>query len=146
MIPATNLEIRLIVYLIAYGIAYLFLNDIVSEIYKSFIKKWKKIVCLLSYFIFVVVITHYYIENLQDGFIPELFIIFITIGLLIYYLFLRKTSKLLINKIKEFYLINNKKIKKILIRLLYSPTLIIIIRKRWENYYQKLKKSNKKQK
>lgn len=123
MIHTLNEELYIIIYLIFFGLY-------ISSTYDFFLKvltetKTSKILNILFQIVFCILqltITYFFTYKLAAGYIPIYFIIFVILGVLIYYFICRKT---LISTTSQFIKICkklniNKKIKS----LLYSQTVI----------------------
>ena len=123
MIHTLNEELYIIIYLIFFGLY-------ISSTYDIFLKvltetKTSKILNILFQIFFCILqltITYFFTYKLAAGYIPIYFIIFVILGVLIYYFICRKT---LISTTSQFIKICkklniNKKIKLIL----YSQTVI----------------------
>ena len=104
-----NLEIKIIVNIIAFSILFFSTWDLYISIKSKFIKKrFLNIFFDLLFILITIYITYTYTYLLASGYIPQLFIVFLILGYLVYYLFLRKKYLLVIDKILSFlsYLLN----------------------------------------
>ena len=120
MIKTLDIEFKILVYIIAFGIYYFAVSDILLYIVEK--KKKNKIFKILFeviYLISQVYITYNFCYRLENGYIPIYFLLFIIIGFLLYYLFMRTYFM----KCLDF--INNllEKTKPLLHHLFYSVTL-----------------------
>lgn len=126
-------EIRIIIYLIAFGIFIICNYDILI-----LIKNKKKIVnqsIKILYSVFIVLMSYFFIYKLQEGYLPQYGILIVLIGSLLYILLLRNSFMKIIgslNKLKEKILL---KIGKVLKPLRIYKTTISLIK-------QKIKKIN----
>lgn len=123
MIHTLNEELYIIIYLIFFGLYILSTYDFFLKVLTE--TKTSKILNILFQIFFCILqltITYFFTYKLAAGYIPIYFIIFVILGVLIYYFICRKT---LISTTSQFIKICkklniNKKIKS----LLYSQTVI----------------------
>ena len=88
MIKTLDVELKILVYILSFGIYYFAASDLLIYIVDR--KKQKKLVKILFeiiYLISQVYITFNFCYNLDNGYIPIYFMIFIIIGFMLYYLF-----------------------------------------------------------
>ena len=124
-----NLEIKIIVNIIAFSILFFSTWDLYILIKNKFIKKrFLNIFFDLLFILITIYITYTYTYLLASGYIPQLFIVFLILGYLVYYLFLRKKYLLVIDKILSFlsYLLNY--IRKFLRPVFYSKKLLFYLK------------------
>ncbi len=124
-----NLEIKIIVNIIAFSILFFSTWDLYILIKSKFIKKrFLNIFFDLLFILITIYITYTYTYLLASGYIPQLFIVFLILGYLVYYLFLRKKYLLVIDKILSFlsYLLNY--IRKFLRPVFYSKKLLFYLK------------------
>ncbi|MBE6130105.1 MAG: hypothetical protein E7183_00070 [Erysipelotrichaceae bacterium] len=91
MIRPLNVEFKILVYILIYGIYYFAVSDILVYIVEK--KKRNKIFKLIIEIIYLIsqlYITYDFCYKLDDGYIPIYFLLFIIIGFLLYYLFMRE--------------------------------------------------------
>ena len=149
MIHTTLDEIRIIVYLIGYGIFIISTYDTLFLITEKINKIIKTIISFV-YIITIVYFTYEFSYVLSNGYIPIHFILFLIIGFLIYYLIRKKYIEGLL--IMYSFL---KKIKKPIIKLIiflcYPKEVISIIKVILRtikvsilDFFNALKKKNKK--
>lgn len=128
-------EIYIIISLIIYGIYLISSYDLISQI-QTF-NKQKKIKSYLIEIIFnilQILITIKFSQNLSDGYIPAYFIIFLIIGILIYYYTSRKFFLKEINKFLNIYKKNEKKLNNFINELFYSKEMIKLLKKELKRY------------
>ncbi len=136
MIKPLNVELRILVYIIIYGIYYFAVSDLLSFIIeKRKKKKIFKIILEIIYLISQVYITYLFCYNLDKGYIPIYFILFILIGFILYYLFMR----VYFHKCLDFFSKVIHKISPFFIHLLYSKT---IFTNRFKKIFKKSKSKN----
>lgn len=128
-------EIYIIISLIIYGIYLISSYDLILQI-QNF-NKQKKIKSYLIEIIFnllQILVTIKFSQNLSDGYIPTYFIIFLIIGILIYYYTSRKYFLKEIEKFLNIYKKNEKKLKNFINELFYSKEMINLIKKELKRY------------
>lgn len=128
-------EIYIIISLIIYGIYLISSYDLILQI-QNF-NKQKKIKSYLIEIIFnllQILVTIKFSQNLSDGYIPTYFIIFLIIGILIYYYTSRKFFLKEIEKFLNIYKKNEKKLKNFINELFYSKEMINLIKKELKRY------------
>ncbi|MBR2138280.1 MAG: hypothetical protein IJ966_03150 [Bacilli bacterium] len=130
MIKTLDIEFKILVYIIAFGIYYFAVSDVLLYIVeKKKNKKIYKILLEVVYLISQVYITYNFCYRLENGYIPIYFLLFIIIGFLLYYLFMRTYFIKCLDFISNLLI----KVKPLLLHLLYSATIFkkkIKIRKR----------------
>lgn len=128
-------EIYIIISLIIYGIYLISSYDLILQI-QNF-NKQKKIKSYLIEIIFnllQILVTIKFSQNLSDGYIPTYFIIFLIIGILIYYYTSRKFFLKEIEKFLNIYKKSEKKLKNFINELFYSKEMINLIKKELKRY------------
>lgn len=91
MIKPLNVELKILVYILIYGIYYFAVSDVlVYVVEKKKRKKIFKVIIEVIYLISQLYITYDFCYKLDDGYIPIYFLFFIVIGFLLYYLFMRE--------------------------------------------------------
>lgn len=121
MIKPLTVELKILIYIIAYGVYYFAISDLLIFLEeKLHFKKIKKIFVEFIYLITQIFITYNFCYKLDSGYLPIYFLLFIIIGFLLYYLFMRDYYiKTLTVIIKIIF-----KITPFLNHLIYSKTLI----------------------
>ncbi len=149
MIRTTIDEIRIIIYLIGFGIFTISTYDILFLVVNK-LKKYIKIIVNIIYILLISYFTYQFSYALAKGYVPIHFILFLIIGFLIYYLIREKY----LEGLKFMYYIF-RKIKKLLIEfiifLCYPKEVISIIfiimkriKKTIRDFLRVSKKKNKK--
>ncbi len=117
------IQIKLIFYFILYGgfvgVTFDTMKYITKEI--GFLLKY---VLELIYWVIIMIITYYYIINVQKGFINIYTIVFYMLGFISYYVVLSETHQ---NRIKLLINCYQKYLKKILLEVLFSKEIICLI-------------------
>ena len=128
MIHEIKEEIYISIYLIMFGIYILSSYDFLLTLFSKF-KNNKVIIIILELIFFIgqSIITYYFSYYLAFGYIPIYFILFVFLGLVIYYKILKPPFINLINNIFNYVVISTKFIWKYFLHLLYSKTLIMHI-------------------
>lgn len=143
MIKPLNLELKIILYIITYGIYYYAVSDLVIFIEeKHKLKKIQKLFLELIYLISQIYITYRFCYRLDDGYIPIYFLLFIVIGFLLYYLLMKDGFNFIIKKIDFLIIKIVPKIK----HLFYSPSIVKLIKNKVKNILQKSKNKKLKKK
>ena len=135
MIKPLNLELKIIIYIITYGIYYYAVSDLVIFIEEK--HQLKKIPKLSQIYV-----TYRFCYRLDDGYIPIYFLLFIVIGFLLYYLLMKESFNFIIKKIDALFLKIISKIK----HLFYSPSIVKIMKNKIKNILQKIKNKKLKKK
>lgn len=149
MIHSTKEEVRILLYLIGYGIFIISTYDTLMLI----VSKINKIIKSILSIIYVLAITYFTYEFsyvLASGYIPIHFILFLIIGFLIYYL-IRKTYINGLIIIYELLMKIKKSFIQMLIFLIYPKEIINIlliimgkIKVTIYDFWKTLKRKNKK--
>lgn len=130
-------EIYIIVNLIFFGIYLISTYDFIIQIQKKLNNnKFKIYLIEIIFNILQILLTIKFSQNIADGYIPSFFIIFLIIGVIIYYYTSRKAFINTINKIFNIYIINEKRIKKFFQELFYSKEIINLLKKELKRYAQ----------
>jgi hypothetical protein len=120
MIKTLDVELKILVYILSFGIYYFAASDLLIYIVdRNKKKKIVKILFEIIYLISQVYITFNFCYNLDNGYIPIYFMIFIIIGFMLYYLFMRNYFIKCLDFVFKIY----DKITPKFIHLLYSVTL-----------------------
>lgn len=91
MIKPLNVELKILVYILVYGIYYFAVSDVLVYIVeKKKRNKVFKLIIEIVYLLSQLYITYDFCYKLDDGYIPIYFLLFIIIGFLLYYLFMRE--------------------------------------------------------
>lgn len=121
MIRPLNVEIKILVYIIAYGIYYFAASDVIIYLEERYhFKKVPKLILEFIYLIVQIFLTYNFCYKLESGYIPIYFLLFIIIGFLLYYLFMRDYFIKTLNMGSKLL----TKLKPILNHLFYSVTII----------------------
>lgn len=126
MIHETIEEVRIMLYLIGYGIFCLSSYDTLITLIKTLIKPLKIAISII-YSVSIVYLTYEFSFVLANGYIPIHFILFLLIGFLIYIL-VRKIYMQGLIYIKEILIKIKRPIGKLLVFLVYPQELIEIIK------------------
>ncbi len=125
MIRPLNVEIKIIVYIIAYGIYYFAVSDFIIYLEDHYkLKKIPKLILEFIYLIMQIFITYNFCYKLESGYIPIYFLLFIIIGFLLYYLFMREYFIKTLKIISKYLAKGFNYLKPVLKHLLYSTTII----------------------
>jgi hypothetical protein len=148
MILSTSEEIRVMFYLISFGVFCISSYDLIIM---AIDKKTKtRNIILVIYSIMLLYITIKFSYKLASGYVPIHFILFMVIGFLIY-ITIRKSFIKGIEYMNEIYIKIKKPLLKILIFLVYPRQIVGIIclwiktvKATFKNFYKKVKKRNNK--
>lgn len=150
MIHTIKEEIYISIYLIVFGIYLLSTYDILLIIIDRIkFKKWFKIIIELIFFILQIFVTYRFSFELANGYIPIYFILFVLIGIILYYKILRNPFIKIINQSLSLIIKISKILWRYFVHLLYSKTLITYIKNLIINIiciFKKIKFNKKKQK
>ena len=119
MITKLDVELKILIYIIAYGIYYFASSDVLIYIINKIKKKIVVIIFEVLYLIIQIYITYNFCYKLENGYIPIYFMLFIVIGFLLYFLFMREYF----NKCLDFICIFINKSKPIFAHLFFSKTI-----------------------
>lgn len=136
-------EIYIIVNLIFFGIYLISTYDFIIQIQKKLKNnKFKIYLIEITFNILQILLTIKFSQNLANGYIPSYFIIFLIIGVVIYYYTSRKIFINTIHKILNIYIVNKKRIKNFIQEMFYSKEIINLLKKELKRYTQifKIKK------
>lgn len=144
MIKPLTIELKILIYIIAYGIYYFAISDLIIFLEeKLHFKKINKIIIEFAYLVTQIFITYNFCYKLDSGYLPIYFLLFIIIGFLLYYLFMRdyflKILTLIIKIIFKFtpsfkhLIYSNTLIKKIFSKLKHMLIKFRILLKRKTN-------------
>lgn len=125
MMLSTSDEIRIMFYLIGYGVFCISSYDLVMLL--KFKKTRNKNIILSIYSILILYISIEFSYKLANGYVPIHFILFMIIGFLIY-ITIRKSFLQGITYLYEIYLKIKKPIYKIICFLVYPKEIINIIK------------------
>lgn len=141
MIHPIKEEIYISLYLIVYGIYIISTYDVYYQVIEKLkLHKFIKIISEIVFCLLQIVITYYFSYSLASGYIPIYFILFILVGVLIYYYFLKKSLKITIDKIMLICLIVRRKISSKIVHLFISSRILNVIK----TIFVKLKNKKKK--
>lgn len=118
MIPSLKDEIRIIFYLISYGIFIITMYDLFLLAYQK--KKVVRHILEIMFWLVMIYLTYQFSYHLHDGYIPIYFAFFLLIGGLIYIKWLKKPMIEGANMIKILCQKLKKPLKKLIIFLFYS--------------------------
>ena len=136
MIKPLNIEFKILIYIIAFGIYYFSVSDILIYIIdKKDRKKIFKVILEIIYLISQIYITYDFCYKLDKGYIPIYFLLFIIIGFILYYLFMREYFIKCLDFISKIL----TKITPSFKHLFYSKTLF---KKRFKKKLKKCKTKN----
>lgn len=128
-------ELYIIISLIFFGIYLISTYDIILQM-QIFLKhkKTKSFIIEIFFNILQILITIKFSQNIANGYIPAYFIIFLIIGVIIYYYtsrnFLKKEIQIFLKLYKKY----EPKIKNFLKEFIYSKELINLIKKELKRY------------
>lgn len=128
-------ELYIIISLIFFGIYLISTYDIILQM-QIFLKhkKTKSFIIEIFFNILQILITIKFSQNIANGYIPAYFIIFLIIGVIIYYYtsrnFLKKEIQIFLKLYKKY----EPKIKNFLKEFIYSKELINLIKKELRRY------------
>lgn len=135
MITKLDVELKVLIYIIIYGIYYFASSDVLIYIINKLKKKVVIIISEVLYLIIQIYITYNFCYKLEDGYIPIYFMLFIVIGFLLYFLFMRDYFIKCLDFIGVIY----TKIKPFFIHLFFSKT---IFKKRKIKFFKKGARKN----
>ena len=136
MIKPLNIEFKILVYIIIFGIYYFAVSDILIYIIeKRKRNKIFKVILEIFYLISQVYIAYDFCYKLDDGYIPIYFLLFISIGFLLYYLFMREYFIKCLDFISKIF----NKITPYFKHMFYSKTLF---KNRFKKIFKKCKTKN----
>lgn len=135
MIKELDVELKVLIYIIAYGIYYFSSSDLLIYILNKFKNKIVGVLLEVLYLFVQVFVTYNFCYKLENGYIPIYFMLFIIIGFLLYYLFMREYFNKCLDFIYKFII----KIKPFFSHLFYSPTI-------FKNGFKKIFRKKRKKK
>ena len=132
-----NIEIKIIINLLAYSIFFFSFWDLYINIKDIYFKnKIFKFALDLLFILFISLYTFKYTYLLHEGYIPGLFFVFILIGYILYYNFIKisfnKTTLIILGNIKIFL----NKIYRIIKPLLYSNSIFTYLKKTFNKIFK----------
>ena len=104
-------ELRMVIYLICYGIGIIGMYDIIVLTTK---KKLFKYILQLIYTITAIIYTYYFAYRLNNGYIPQYAILIIAFGMFIYFSMLKKKTTIIKSYLSIILMKSLRIIKKIL--------------------------------
>lgn len=132
--PITK-ELYIIISLIFFGIYLISTYDIILQFQNFFRKKKiKAYIIEICFNVLQIFITIKFSQNIANGYIPAYFIIFLMIGVIIYYYTSRNFLKKEIQTFLKLYKKCEPKIKNFLKEFIYSKELINLIKKELKRY------------
>ena len=146
MIPPLIDEVKIIFYLILYGIFLLSTYDIVLFITRR-LKKLYRIIGHIAFFIAVVVVTIKFTYSLHHGYIPIIFPIFLLFGGGIYLFLLKKQMVKGLEQLLILWGFLKKPLKKAIVYLFYPQETLRILgypfrkmKETWRLFFRKTSK------
>lgn len=141
-------ELKIIIYLILFGIYLVSTYDLVLQVEKWMkFKKIKTYLLEICFNIIQILITIRFSFNIAGGYIPAYFILFFIIGIIVYYYTSRKLFIKQIRRSLDFYKKQEPKIRKVLKECVYSKEIIDSVKKnikRYKKIFVKKTKDNNK--
>ena len=136
MIKPLNLELKILVYILSFGIYYFAVSDILIYIVdKKKNNKVFKLIVEIIYLVSQLYLSYDFCYKLDDGYIPVYFLLFIIIGFILYYLFMREYFIKCLDFISKIF----NKLTPYIKHLLYSKTIFKI---RFKKIFKKKKTKN----
>ena len=141
-----DIEIKIIINLLSYSILFFALSELCLLFKEIFIKKkFFKVIISILFIILTTIYSFNYTYLLNNGYIPQLFIIILLFGYLLYINFLKETfintSRNILIFIKEKLLI----IYKYLIHFVYSKKILQYFKNYFKLTFKKRNKNYKKE-
>lgn len=133
MIYTLREEIHIIILLVIYGIYISSYYDVVTLTILGIKNKITKIIIEILLCIFQIYLSYLFIFKIQDGYIPIYFLLFILVGVLIYYFLRNKmiaTYLILIMFIKKIFIQTTKEVKNIICPIYLQEVINTFIKRR----------------
>lgn len=133
MIYTLREEIHIIILLVIYGIYISSYYDVVTLSILGIKNKITKIIIETLLCIFQIYLSYLFIFKIQDGYIPIYFLLFILVGVLIYYFLRNKmiaTYLILIMFIKKIFIQTTKEVKNIICPMYLQEVINTFIKRR----------------
>jgi len=125
-------DFKITLLLIAFGIYVVATIDLIQRIYPFYKIKYKRnYICYyliqIIYVLLQIIATYYFTFNMAKGYVPIYFFVFVILGIVIYYMLLRKNYLIVVNKIIKISFILIKKLLKILVWIMLPIDIIKLI-------------------
>lgn len=125
-------DFKITLLLVAFGIYVVATLDLIQRIYPFDKIKYKRnyiyyYLIQIIYVLLQIIVTYYFTFNMAKGYVPVYFFVFVILGIVIYYMLLRKNYLIVINKIIKVSFILIKKILKILVWIMLPIDIIKLI-------------------
>lgn len=125
-------DFKITLLLIAFGIYVVATIDLIQRIYPFDKIKYKRnyiyyYLIQIIYVLLQIIVTYYFTFNMAKGYVPIYFFVFVILGIVIYYMLLRKNYLIVVNKIIKVSFILIKKLLKILACIMLPIDIIKLI-------------------
>ncbi|MBQ3000951.1 MAG: hypothetical protein IJD76_00570 [Bacilli bacterium] len=125
-------DFKITLLLIAFGIYVVATIDLIQRIYPFDKIKYKRnyiyyYLIQIIYVLLQIIVTYYFTFNMAKGYVPIYFFVFVILGIVIYYMLLRKNYLIVVNKIIKVSFILIKKLLKILVCIMLPIDIIKLI-------------------
>ena len=125
-------DFKITLLLVAFGIYVVATLDLIQRIYPFDKIKYKRnyiyyYLIQIIYVLLQIIVTYYFTFNMAKGYVPVYFFVFVILGIVIYYMLLRKNYLIVINKIIKVSFILIKKLLKILVWIMVPIDIINLI-------------------
>lgn len=125
-------DFKITLLLIAFGIYVVATIDLIQRIYPFDKIKYKRnyiyyYLIQIIYVLLQIIVTYYFTFNMAKGYVPIYFFVFVILGIVIYYMLLRKNYLIVVNKIIKASFILIKKLLKILVWIMLPIDIIKLI-------------------
>lgn len=125
-------DFKITLLLIAFGIYVVATIDLIQRIYPFDKIKYKRnyiyyYLIQIIYVLLQIIVTYYFTFNMAKGYVPIYFFVFVILGIVIYYMLLRKNYLIVVNKIIKASFILIKKLLKILVWITLPIDIINLI-------------------
>lgn len=125
-------DFKITLLLIAFGIYVVATLDLIQRIYPFDKIKYKRnyiyyYLIQIIYVLIQIIVTYYFTFNMAKGYVPVYFFVFVILGIVIYYMLLRKNYLIVINKIIKVSFIVIKELLKILVWIMVPIDIINLI-------------------
>lgn len=125
-------DFKITLLLIAFGIYVVATIDLIQRIYPFDKIKYKRnyiyyYLIQIIYVLLQIIVTYYFTFNMAKGYVPIYFFVFVILGIVIYYMLLRKNYLIVVNKIIKVSFILIKKSLKILVWIMLPIDIIKLI-------------------
>ncbi len=125
-------DFKITLLLIAFGIYVVATIDLIQRIYPFDKIKYKRnyiyyYLIQIIYVLLQIIVTYYFTFNMAKGYVPIYFFVFVILGIVIYYMLLRKNYLIVVNKIIKVSFILIKKLLKILVWIMLPIDIIKLI-------------------